>query len=314
MRRVANLKMVLKLGHEWTFDELPGRSIALDGAVQGPRVDAAGQRFSFDHHAACVRLLTSATCRQVFDAVLLGLDPDGMQVFVNDLDGDTVLSVWLLTHAPRWRDRDAARRVRSLVECAATIDAHGPAYPVDDPELSATFYEEMLGPVTAERARGYPAGVENVLAQALARLDAWWEDGLLPRRRGADTEAVQAELSDEGSWVLATMPAGGGDRVSAVAAWLYDNGHDRLIIGGQSPEGGWRYLVARRSDLVAGFPLPDLYPALNRREAEVRGAPLGQGQSWGGGSSVGGGPRLDSVLDPAEVRKVVAGVLAAGKA
>src|SRR5581483_736444 len=100
---LRHVTLVLELGHEWTFDDLPPGSIALDGAVQGPRVDAAARRFSFDHHAGCVRLLTSATCRQVFDALLMGLDPAGMRVHVNDLDGDTVLSLWLLEQAPRWR-------------------------------------------------------------------------------------------------------------------------------------------------------------------------------------------------------------------
>lgn len=309
MSETAKLNLVLKLGHEWKFDELPPRAIALDGACQGPRVDAAAQRYSFDHHAACVRLLTSATCRQVFDAMLLGLDPDGMQVFVNDLDGDTVLSLWLLKHAPRWRDRAAVRVVRPLVECAATIDAHGPAYPVDDADLMHTFFDEMLGPVSAERAQGYPDGVERSLERALARLDRWWDEGLTPHKQVAGAVAPQVEVADLGTWVLATLPPAAGDGVGTVAAWLYEQGHDRMIIGGPSAQGGWRYLLARRSDLVAGFPLDRFYAALNRQEEARRGQPLGQGQTWGGGSSVGGGPRLDSVLDPAAVRDVVLSVL-----
>lgn len=309
MSNTATLEIVLKLGHEWKFDELPARSIALDGAVQGPCIDAVRERYSFDHHAGCVRLLTSATCRQVFDAMLMGLDPHGMQVLVNDLDGDTVLSLWLLTHAPRWRDRDAVRRVRGLVECVSTIDAHGPAYPVDDPALAHTFYDGMLGPVGSERAAGYPSGVRQVLDAALGRLDRWWDEGLAARA-SAPRPVAGADVSDEGGWVLATLPPAGGDQVSGVAAWLYERGHDRMIIGGRSAAGGFRYLLARRSDLVGGFPLDRFYAALNRREEEARGHALGQGQTWGGGSSVGGGPRLDSVLDPAAVRAVIAAVLA----
>lgn len=311
MPNTATLEIVLKPGHEWTFDELPPRTIALDGAVQGPRIDALRERYSFDHHAGCVRLLTSATCRQVFDAMLLGLDPDGMRALVNDLDGDTVLSLWLLGHAPRWRDRDAVRRVRPLVECVATIDAHGPAYPVDDPALARTFYDVMLGPVASERAAGYPSGVRAVLDAALAQLDRWWDDRLVARERGG-AAPVRADLSDQGTWVLATLPPG-GDQVSAVAVWLYERGHDRMIIGGRSGQGGWRYLLARRSDLVSGFPLDLFYAALNAAELQVRGHALGQGQTWGGGSSVGGGPRLDSALNPAAVRSVIAAVLASDK-
>lgn len=310
MPPTAKLNLVLELGHEWKFDELPPGSIALDGAVQGPQVDAAARRFSFDHHAGCIRLLTSATCRQVFDAMLLGLDPDGLSVYVNDLDGDTVLSLWLLENAPRWRDRDAVRRVRALVECVSTVDAHGPAYPVDDPDLMRTFYDGMLGEVSSERAAGYPSKVQVVLRAALARLERWWEEGFASRSPAIPVP-VTPEIALQGTWVLATLPASGGDHVSATAAWLYERGHDRMVIGGLSAAGGWRYLLARRSDLVAGFPLDAFYRELNRREAEVRGSPLIPGQTWGGGSSVGGGPRLDSVLDPHAVRDVIARVLAA---
>jgi len=304
---LRHVTLVLELGHEWSFDELPPDSIALDGAVQGPRVDAAARRFSFDHHAGCVRLLTSATCRQVFDALLMGLDPQGMRVHVNDLDGDTVLSLWLLEHAARWRERDAVRAVRPLVELVATIDAHGPAYPVDDPERTRTFYDDVLGPMSAARAAGYPDGAPAALDDALARVERWWGEGL-PARPREHAPVAPPEMQHEGTWVLATLPPD-SDRVFATASWLYEQGYDRMVIAGQSSGGGWRYLLARRSDLVSGFPLDAMYRELNRREAEVRGHALRPGQTWGGGSSVGGGPRLDSALDPEAVRAVVAAVL-----
>jgi len=74
-------------GHQWTMDELPPRTIALDGAVAGPHLDPVHQRYSFDHHANCLRLITRASCEQVFDALLLGLDPSGMKVLHHHLHG-----------------------------------------------------------------------------------------------------------------------------------------------------------------------------------------------------------------------------------
>jgi hypothetical protein len=302
------MQIHLKAGHEWRFEELPDDSIALDGAVQGPRLDPVTRRYSFDHHAGCLRLVTSATCRQVFDAILLGLEPEGMNVFVNDLDGDTVLSVWLLRHASRWRTAETARRVRPLVECVAAVDAHGPAYPVDDPAFSRTFYDEVLGPLNQERGDGYPAGIESALWDALARLEQWWEDGL-PPRVPPPARDIDARFTNEGSWVLAELDAGAGERVPAVAASLYANGYDRIVIGAPAPGGVWRYLIARRSDLVGGFPLDKIYAALNERERAARGHDLGPGQTWGGGSSVGGGPRHGSRLAPKDVRPAVSAVL-----
>lgn len=305
------MHLILEPGHEWRFDELPEGSIALDGAVQGPRLDPATRRYSFDHHAGCLRMLTSATCRQVFDAVLLGLDPTGMRIYVNDLDGDTVLSVWVLENFARWRSGDAARRVRPLIECVATVDAHGPAYPVDDPAFARTFYDDVLGMLNAERTAGYPGGMARTLGDAVARLEAWWEAGL-PVQVPPPARANDAKVSDEGGWVLAQLDAAGGERTAAVAAQLYAAGHDRILIGSPAPGGVWRYLIARRSDLVEGFPLDALFVALNAREREVRRHDLGPGQTWGGGSSVGGGPRHGSRLAPRDVRDAINAALRRG--
>lgn len=62
-------KIRFEYGRVWQFEELPDNSIALDGAVAGPQVDAARRRFSFDHHAGCVRLVTQSTCEQVLTAI-----------------------------------------------------------------------------------------------------------------------------------------------------------------------------------------------------------------------------------------------------
>ena len=90
--RTTPLHVELVPGRTWTLDELPPRSIALDGAVRGPAIDTASARYSFDHHDGVIRHATLATCEQVRDALLVGLDPRGYHVFVNDVDGDTALS------------------------------------------------------------------------------------------------------------------------------------------------------------------------------------------------------------------------------
>ena len=78
------------------FGALAPNTIALDGAVQGPQIDAASRRFSFDHHAGCTRLVTLATCQQVALALELGLVVDeATEVVINDLDADTVVGVFI---------------------------------------------------------------------------------------------------------------------------------------------------------------------------------------------------------------------------
>ena len=93
--------LVIERGRVVPFSQLPPGSIALDGYVQGPALNLDDNKYSFDHHDGCIRTFTSATCRQVFDCLLLGFDPTGMNVYVNDVDGDTALSIWLLANPTR---------------------------------------------------------------------------------------------------------------------------------------------------------------------------------------------------------------------
>ena len=71
-----NIDIKIARGLVVSFDLLNPKSIALDGYVQGPAIDVEGERFSFDHHDKCLRLITRATCQQVMDALLLGFNPD----------------------------------------------------------------------------------------------------------------------------------------------------------------------------------------------------------------------------------------------
>lgn len=311
-RRTAKLRLVLETGRVWQWPELRARTIALDGAVRGPRIDADRARYSFDHHGDCLRLVTRATCEQVFDALLLGLDPDGYKVLVNDLDADTVLSVWLLRHAPRWQQAEGRDAVRRLVASVGALDAHGPALPGPEPDLAWTMRDRIVGtekdPVS--QVWGAGDGMEGALTRMLKRMDAWWEQGL-PLQPRTEPALRPPVVHDQGGWVLVV---GRWRSQTAGTAALYADGHTRLILASRRdhPDGGhterWRYTVARRSDLVDRFPVPALIEALNQAERAAReGETLSS--AWGGGSSIAGSPRDGSVLQPEQVAAVVQGVL-----
>jgi hypothetical protein len=306
------MNLTIRIGHVWTFDELPPNTIALDGAVNGPAIDAEHRRFSFDHHAGCFRLITSATCQQVLDAILLGLDPSDCTVLVNDIDGDTVLAVWLLQHYTSCRDPAALARLRSLVASVGATDAHGPAHPPVDPKAGEHYYQEILDPVRRNRpAAGRDAEARATLDACLQRLTDWWEAGLAPSASLPAPEYFP-QLIDHGTWVFADAGEPNPDRRMAGAHWLYRQGYDRAVLCERVGAGRFRYTLLKRSDLVTGFPLPVLYAALNAAEAEARGQALSHSGRWGGGSSIGGSPRDGgSVLAPDEVVAVIAQTLAA---
>jgi hypothetical protein len=68
----------------------------------------------------------------------------------------------------------------------------------------------------------------------------------------------------------------------------------------------WLYSVWRRSEYVAGFPVPEILRALNAAEGFQPVDPTG----WGGAQNVGGSPRgRGSALAPADVERIVNGVI-----
>ena len=90
------MDIVIKRGEVASLKDLPPYSIALDGFVQGPEIDATNHRYSFDHHAGCLRYCTTSACMQAWTAVLLGLETDKYTIYANDVDGDVCAAVWCL--------------------------------------------------------------------------------------------------------------------------------------------------------------------------------------------------------------------------
>jgi hypothetical protein len=248
-------RLHLEPGRVWSFDELPPRSIALDGAVRGPRIDAAGERYSFDHHEGVIRHVTLATCEQVREALLVGLDPRGFRVFLNDLDGDTLLSAWLLLHPERLRGKGGAR-VSRLVDRVGRSDALGPGRGRPHPLHVALTPGRDAAQTEADLERG------------LALLDAWWEGSARPRPPPA-TPAEAFWLDSSGAlqrgWVDRMV---GLYRVTSVG-----------VLHGPAPGETRAYTIGKRSEFVE-YDVPAFLRALDALEP-----------GWGGGSTVGGAPR-----------------------
>lgn len=293
------METIVERGRTVLLSELPPGSIAVDGYVQGPGLDLEGRRFSFDHHGGCVRLVTRASCAQVMDALLLGLDPSDMKVFVNDVDGDTVLCVWLLRNPARAADP----AVRAMVEAVAGVDAHGPAYPLLEPDLAAAF---VAGPMAAEQAARRDGSystcdLEAMLEGCVAALDAWVEAGMPRDLEGEAPGTYEVTHRGVGGWVMARTEG------YAFPA-LYADGHTRILTHKVLPDGSWQYTVARKSDLVSGFPVgpPD-------EPGSILGALAAREPGWGGGSSIGGSPRRadggSSELSPDQVFELVDALL-----
>jgi hypothetical protein len=285
------MKLVIERGRIVPFEQLSRKSIALDGYCQGPFIDAETERFSFDHHGGCVRHSTRATSEQVRDAIVLGLDPRGLTAYCNDVDLDTALSVWLLANP----HRAGEELVGQLVNAAGHLDAHSGAYPIA--EAMRHVIEWLSEPETEARADGSywsmdDAALAKLLSDVSRRIDVY-------TRGEASGDVTQFaideryEIESQGTeWMLARTI---GTRAHAA---VFRDGHLRTVLYRQLPDGTYGYTIAKRSEFVKFFPVPEILARLNEREP-----------GWGGGSTIGGAPRnadgSRSKLLPSEVFAIV---------
>ena len=101
--------------------DMQPNTIYLDGSCRGFIIDEGINSISFDHHTGCVRSITHATCVQVMNAIKMGFDPKGFgQIIIDDIDADTVMSVWLLLNPHQVENPYVVETVNAI----GLVDAH----------------------------------------------------------------------------------------------------------------------------------------------------------------------------------------------
>lgn len=291
------LVVVFRRGHVWDLADLPARSITLDGAVRGPAIDTANERYSFDHHDNCVRHATLSTCEQVFDALRVGLDPEGFTVYVNDWDGDTVLSLWLLLRSFE------IGAVSDLVRTLGRLDALGPASGL---RLPSGLLDAWSGLYARDwRQKSDSDQIAEVRAMMLAHPehlidDSAWRDAPAPKNIVVAKVEVDVDRPLYGDIYTASEPFG-------AFGVLYGRGVRFAVLMSTLPDGSYMYTIGKQSEFVPGN-ISAILAALREEEVRVNPAQL-PANNWGGGSTIGGSPRnpdkSGSRLDPATVQFIV---------
>jgi hypothetical protein len=276
MSKLNNLSVVFEYGKTTLTEEMAANTVYIDGAVQGPSIDNERRSYSFDHHANCVRAFTLASCQQVAQALELGWDSRGLEVVVNDLDADTMVSVWLILHPERVRED----RVRELVNRVGFVDAHGPAIPGRLPHplhfaLTPRYGQEQT---------------EALFQSFLATLDNWFETGEEPSAR-EDRPAPAFGLTVDGELKDLGNVSGFQDVYKTCVVGVV------LVPGPESTVG---YTVGKVSDFVS-YDIKGFLARCNEIEP-----------GWGGGSTIGGAPRLEGGKRSALNRSQVEEILLAG--
>jgi hypothetical protein len=278
-------------GKVWNLNELPEMSIALDGSVMGPQIDNTRKVYSFDHHGNCVRHASSATCVQVLDAILLGLQPEGFNIFINDIDEDTVIAASLLVYP----ELAQAEKAQKFIRYAGLLDAHGPAYPMPSRyrRLIGAFQEmvmESFGSLKLEKLFT-ESELSGILNKYINNFKKWVEDDFpesRTERRGNRTYHITPATGKD--WIMVTSE-------TYIFDLLYKDGYTKIITWKQMADKTYSYTVGKKSEFV-DFPVREILNALDAVE-----------KGWGGGSTIGGSPRNQdgsrSRLPPEKVVEIV---------
>jgi hypothetical protein len=288
------MNIVMQRGQTEKLDNLPNYSIALDGFVQGPQIDSENFKYSFDHHAGCLRFCTTSACYQAWTAILLGLDPQDYTVYINDVDSDVCMSIWCLKNP----DRCSEPLVKKLVDAISLGDMHGGACSLNG--MTKTV-EWISAPETDSRRNGdygklSDDGLLTILESILHRIDLYVNGEASIEIARQSSIGEYKILRNESNWIMAES------QDPHILSKLYQAGFDRFLLVRPQEDGSNAITIAKRSDFITDFPIPKIYSALNKLEP-----------GWGGGSTIGGAPRNEdgsrSRLDLNIIAEVVNGCI-----
>ena len=268
------MNIVIERGKVVDIETLPEFSIALDGYVQGPRIDSKHKRYSFDHHGDCIRFCTTSACMQTWTAILLGLNPQDYTVFANDIDADVCVSVWCLKNPERCTEP----LVKKLVNAVGIGDMHGGALTSNG--MTKTV-EWISAPETdSKRNNDYHKlsndGLGTIMESVLHRIDMYVNGEASAEIAKQAKHGEYKILRNENNWVLAES------QDPHALSSLYQGGFDRILLTRPQEDGSIAVTIAKKSDFISSFPITKMYDELNKLE-----------DGWGGSSIIGGAPRND---------------------
>lgn len=267
------MNLIIERGKVWKLEELPPYSIAVDGAVSGPAIDTEHNRYSFDHHAGCLRFCTQASCSQAQTAILLGLNPEKYTLYLNDCDIDVALTVWILQNFERVKEP----LVIKLVNAVGIADSHAGAICLN----GMTKTVEWVSAVEVDFKRDKSnyesicnSNLKYILEATLRRIDQYVDGEASIEISKMEIHTDYKILRNENGYIVVQSDN------SHIYSTLYASGFDRIVLIRPLENGSLAVSIAKRSDFVDNFNLIVMYEKLNEVEP-----------GWNGGSSIGGAPR-----------------------
>ncbi len=266
------MNIIVQRGVVKKIEELEPFSIALDGFVSGPILDNDSHRYSFDHHGNCDRFSTLSSCFQVWTAIMLGLDPQKYNIYINDVDIDTCMAIWCLNNP----DRCTEPLAQKLLNAINIADMFSGAIPING---MTKIVEWISAPETdSKRNNDYGKlsedGLMSILEAILHRVDLYVNGEASVEIVKQHKHGEYKVLRNENGWVLIES------NDPHVLAQVFAAGFDRVVKIHYQEDKSLAVTIAKKSDFIDGFNVRKMFNALNLLE-------LG----WNGSSSIGGAPR-----------------------
>lgn len=260
-------------------------SIALDGYVaDSPKLDPLIPVANFNHHENVSRLETRATCAQVHLLIQLGLfklfrDEDGPRadLYVNDCDEDVCLSVAQLRY-PHIAESVINPGLNRLVDLSDKLDTTAGLFPfsTDMPVL-----EELAWVYEPYRRFRLSGGLDSRDAGAFESIITDVENRIISFIVGKQKRVrldIRYKVIKSGTGWAMIEEIGPYGRQGALS-----DGIRAFIAVRERNDGKLACSVGRVSECIP-FPVHSILSELSKADNQT-------GESWGGGSTIGGSPR-----------------------
>lgn len=258
-------------------EEMEPNTIYLDGSCRGYHQDHQKNSISFDHHIGCVRFITLATCQQVYRAIQLGFNPlDYDQIVIDDIDGDTVLSCFVLRNPEIVLNEEHPSHeiLKSIVDSVGLVDSIGavtqkphPIHHAINPQRHHERTEDLFGTCY------------TMLADFV--------HGRIEEKSLPEQEVVSKSY-------VGIRPASGSTKASYHYIGMSETPmeemyiHFPIVLAAQSmTDKQTSYTLGKKSDFVKGD-FQTIFQKLGEMELEVSEAPELISKNWGGADTIGG--------------------------
>ncbi|MBU0667160.1 MAG: hypothetical protein ABIC91_01880 [Nanoarchaeota archaeon] len=302
---MLNLIVEPRIVKTWTQfkKENPKHSIALDGYVKGrTRRDINGPWMNFNHHEDVDRSTTNSTCAQIALAIKQRMLEDHFfkdgefkgQIYINDPDQDTALSVWLLQNPERIAGEHSEPLINRLIFAEDFLDRTAGAYPfsLNSPimcDLAWIFEPYNIARKNKDFYKISGEEMKTVVEAVSSRIDKY----SLGQGGKLQPDARYETLYSNSKWVM-VKEIGPQYRTDLMLKGI------RAYVSVKERENEvFNYVMGKMTPYV-NFPVEKFSPYFN----ECENIKPEETDRWGGGNFVIGSPReRGSKIKPEEIIK-----------